>query len=85
MEPHKLANFQIRHILKVNGIPSHFPYDKDKITEKIVSFDDKSDFILPLDELNSCFDFIDQAKTLVVCTAGRSRSAAVCIAYLIKR
>ena len=51
MEPNKLTKFEISQVLKVNGIPSHFPYDKDKITEKIVSFDDKSDFILPHNEL----------------------------------
>jgi len=69
----------------VNGIPSNFPYDKDRFKEKVISFDDDPHFQLPSGQLIECFEFIDSAPTLVVCTAGRSRSAAVCIAYLIKR
>ena len=52
---------------------------------KVMDFDDLSTFKLPEDKLLECYDFISGGPTLVVCTAGRSRSAAVCIAYLIKR
>ena len=52
---------------------------------KLMAFDDTETFKLPEDQLQICYDFIDAGPTLVVCTAGRSRSAAVCIGYLIKR
>ena len=50
-----------------------------------MDFDDHASFVLPMAKLEECFEFISTGPTLVVCTAGRSRSAAVCIAYLIKR
>ena len=35
--------------------------------------------------LAQCFDFIKPGnKTIVICTAGISRSATICIAYLMK-
>ena len=51
----------------------------------LLHFDDTTDFTLPPDQLEICYNFIAKGSTLVVCTAGRSRSAAVCIGYLIKR
>jgi len=71
--------------LRVNGIPSNFPYHKSQITELVIAFDDTVDFKLPADQLEICFNFIAREVTLVVCTAGRSRSASVCIAYLMKK
>ena len=55
MVPKKLEAAGIRQVLKVNGIPSNFPYDKNKITEKVISFDDNPTFVLPKDQLEICF------------------------------
>ena len=44
MEPRLLESSGIKHILKVNGIPSNFPYDQNKFTEKIIHFDDTPEF-----------------------------------------
>ncbi len=85
MEPRKLELAGIRQVLKVNGIPSNFPYDTKRVTEKVMSFDDSPEFTLGAKELAECFAFIEEAPTLVVCTAGRSRSAAVCISFLMLR
>ena len=49
--------------------------------------EDHPDYDLSFEkDLVPCFDFIDKGPgaTLVVCTAGMSRSATVCIAYLMK-
>ena len=59
MEPRKLDKMGIRQILKVNGIPSNFPYDPKRVTEKVMSFDDSPDFKLGADELAECFAFIE--------------------------
>ncbi len=83
MEPRKLELAGIRQVLKVNGIPSHFPFDPKRVTEKVMAFDDSPDFTLGAKELAECFAFIQETPTLVVCTAGRSRSAAVCISFLM--
>ena len=67
---------------KVNGIPTFIP---NKVDCKVVSMEDMPDYDITEDELNECLDYIRKGKkTLVVCTAGISRSATVCIAYLMK-
>lgn len=80
----KLDKEGIRQVLAVNGRPSFMPYKSDVI-EKVVYMEDEAGFDLKKDVLNECFDFIARESTLVICTAGRSRSAAVCIGYLITR
>lgn len=44
MVPSKLQAAGITQILKVNGIPSNYPYDKTRFTEKLIAFDDTTDF-----------------------------------------
>ena len=64
-------------------------YDKHGIDFKLLDIDDMPDFdILPLfEESNGIIeDYLSKEKNvLVVCTAGISRSAAIVIAYLIKK
>ena len=59
MEPRKLEKVGIRQVLKVNGIPSNFPYDPMRVTEKVMSFDDSPEFRLGAEELAECFEFIE--------------------------
>ena len=86
MNKNNLMGIGITHVLVVaDHIKPRFP---DLFTYKCVSFLDtpESDLLGILDE---CFDYIDQVqreggKVFLHCFAGKSRSAAVCIAYVMK-
>ena len=86
LQQSRLKKEGITQVLKVNGIPTFLPMGVDC---KIVSMEDMPEYDITLDELNECLNYIQEGqqsgkKTLVVCTAGISRSATVCIAYLMK-
>jgi hypothetical protein len=51
MSTPRMKSEGIAQILKVNGIPTLFPYGKLEITEKVIDFDDTVDFILPPEQL----------------------------------
>ena len=53
----KLAEAGITQVLKVNGIPSNFPYKN--CTEKVIAFEDSASFTLGDAEMRECFAFID--------------------------
>ena len=51
----------------------------------MVSLEDHEYYEISDKDLSDCFDFIKpENRTIVVCTAGISRSATICIAYLMK-
>ena len=65
------------------------PYDRLGIKLKVVAIEDSPQYEINQQEIKECFEFIrdaqlKQGKTVVVCTAGVSRSATICIAYLMK-
>ena len=77
--------------MKVNvGYPAIFPFHKFGIELKEIGLEDHPAYeINEQEELKPCLDFIHQGVlnntgTLVICTAGMSRSATICIAYLMK-
>ena len=51
--------------------------------------EDEADYDITDDNLRDCFSFmrgcgeVSEPRTLVVCTGGTSRSATICIAYLM--
>ena len=50
-----------------------------------MALEDNEHYEISDSDLKECFDFIKpENKTIVVCTAGISRSATICIAYLMK-
>ena len=52
---------------------------------KVVDLEDNEHYEISDSDLKECFDFIKPDKrTIVVCTAGISRSATICIAYLMR-
>ena len=57
---------------------------------KHIPMEDHPDFAISVnEEIEPCIEYVEQGMkkkegTLVICTAGRSRSATVCIAYLMK-
>ena len=79
--------------MKVNGIKSFA--DKKVAHLKIVDMDDMPDYDITDDNLIESFKFIcppkcetcgaEDGATLVVCTAGVSRSATICISWLMWR
>jgi predicted protein tyrosine phosphatase len=80
----------ISQVLKVNETSRVlFPLDIYGITLKEVYLEDTPDYELDVEnEIKPCLQFIHQGMlkkqgTLVVCTAGMSRSATVCIAYMM--
>ena len=70
----------ITHILSVDNF-QNFP--SGYTTKSLNINDDESENIMK--HFEECINFIENNKTLVVCTAGRSRSATIIAAYLIKR
>lgn len=82
-----LKCLNITHVLIIaNSIQPAFP---DDFVYKKIEVLDTPDTNLKI-HFNECFDFIDEARqagggALVHCFAGRSRSATVIIAYLIKQ
>ena len=63
---------------------------KYNIEMKEQSMEDHPEYEISVDdEIEPCFEFINKGMankkgTLVICTAGMSRSATVCISYLMK-
>ncbi|OMJ78558.1 hypothetical protein SteCoe_21580 [Stentor coeruleus] len=86
MHKKNLQSAGITHIIAVaDNIKPRFP---EIFTYKCVDFLDTCTADL-LSILPECFEFIDDAqrnegKVLLHCFAGKSRSAAVCIAYVMK-
>ena len=85
MRVQKLVDEGITQVLKVNGIKSMMPYAQYGIEERVVDMEDSPDYTITDKNLKDSFEFIGRPgkKTLVVCTAGISRSATVCISYLM--
>ena len=51
----------------------------------MVALEDNEHYEITDKDLEDCFSFIKpENRTIVVCTAGFSRSATICIAYLMK-
>ena len=78
--PYPLIAKKITHLLSINN------YKENLIgfTMKIMNIEDHEDSDI-LSSFQDCINFIKSAKrVLVFCAAGRSRSAAVVAAYLIK-
>ena len=81
----------IKRILKVNETGSLIDMAKWGIKRLNVNLEDHSDYALDTEkEVLPCLKFIHDGivgnpveATLVVCTAGMSRSATICIAYLM--
>ena len=75
----------ITHVLRVNGVSQRTLADYLKVQVKVVDLVDSEFFKITDKDLEDCFSFIKpENRTIVVCTAGISRSATVCIAYLMK-
>ncbi|OMJ73005.1 hypothetical protein SteCoe_28409 [Stentor coeruleus] len=79
LHPKLLAKNHITHLLSVDGFKD-FPPGFATQSHEII--DDESEDILKY--FNTCIDFIGNNRTLVFCTAGRSRSATIVAAYLMK-
>ena len=86
MHKSNLQSLGITHVLSVaDNITPRFP---DLFTYKCIDFLDTPESDL-LSILPECFDFIEKAakndgKVLLHCFAGKSRSASVCIAFLMR-
>ena len=79
-----LKERNITRVLKVNGIRDRFPNNVAQV--KIVDMDDMPDYDITDANLIESFNFIcppEGGDTLVVCTAGVSRSATICISWLM--
>ena len=79
--PSLLKQAGVTHILSVNG------FDPRLIgfTVKVVLLDDEEDQDI-ISFIPECIDFINNScKVLIFCCAGRSRSASILAAYLIKQ
>ena len=84
MQLSRLRQEGITHVLKVNGVTSLFSAKVLRIGLKVVAMEDNERYEITGDDLSNCFDFIKPTnRTVVVCTAGISRSATICIAYLM--
>lgn len=76
----------ITHILSVAKLKPHFP---EIFTYKIIDVDDiESESLAPF--FKECIEYISSAlkangRVLVHCSAGVSRSATICIAYLMNQ
>ena len=69
----------------MNGLLPSYPYGEWNIDVKVVEIEDHEDETITDEDLEDCFKFIREGeRTLVICTAGVSRSATICIAYLMK-
>ena len=91
MQLEKLRSHNITRVLKVNeSTRGLYPLHKFGILLKEVYIEDTPDYNLNWEtEVGPCLSFIKEGMdlnlgTLVVCTAGMSRSATICIAYLMK-
>lgn len=91
MKLEKMRALKVTQVLKVNDtVKGFFPFEKMGIKLKQVLLEDHPQYELSIeDEVNPCLEFIYEGiqkgqGTLVVCTAGMSRSATICIAYLMK-
>ena len=90
MKIDRMKESNISQVLKVNDTVKNFPLHNFGITVLQVYLEDTPDYELNIEtEINPCLNFIEDGMkknvgTLVVCTAGMSRSATVCIAYLMK-
>ena len=85
LQKSRLKQEGITHILKVNGIPSS-ALEKMHVKEnKVVSLEDNEHYDISDSDLQECFSFIKPTnRTIIVCTAGISRSSTICIAYLMR-
>jgi len=87
-----LRKNKISQVLKVNDghTLSKAALSRHGITGLHVAMEDHPDYEIDVEEeLEPCMKFIQEGMdkntgTLVICTAGMSRSATVCIAYLMK-
>ncbi|XP_047332575.1 dual specificity protein phosphatase 1-like [Impatiens glandulifera] len=82
-----LKTLKITHILTVaNSLPAAYPQE---FAYKTIEVSDKEDVNI-LQYFEECFEFIEEAKragggVLVHCFVGRSRSATIVVAYLMKK
>ena len=77
--PTYLNKSKITHLLSVDNFQDFPP---GFITKTLNIDDEESENILQY--FNECIEFIGENRTLVFCTAGRSRSATIVAAYLMK-
>ncbi|CAM8932902.1 unnamed protein product [Rhodiola kirilowii] len=82
-----LKELNVTHVLTVtSSVPPQFPQD---FVYKVIEVADKADTNLE-QYFDECIDFIDEAKrqgggVLVHCIMGKSRSATIVAAYLMKK
>ena len=88
-----LKQKNVTHILNVaTGIPDAFPSLYTYCNVPLLDSDDSSSVVALESALQRCFDFIESAfaqqppgSVLCHCNAGVSRSASVCLAYMMKK
>ena len=74
----------------MNDSPLKLAYKSSDVVLKEVPLEDNPDYLLNFEtEIEPCLKFIHQGMTkgvatLIVCTAGISRSATICICYLMR-